>query len=185
MELSEEEIEKFFANKMEVDKKMKERDKRHQEIMQLFKESQLPNITPIWHTSIEDIDLTMQRENLVDELLEDGFTIIENVDIELLFDKMSPGNPEMFREKILYNEDLLDWKISDVLDNWIKETKLIPPTILVIDKAIDNSDIDTNLIFATDGKHRLNVAYYCGVTRIPIFVINKQLEKIKTILNLN
>jgi hypothetical protein len=44
---------------------------------------------------------------------------------------------------------------------------------------------ETNELFATDGKHRLNVAYYFGATGIPIFVVNKQLEKIKAILNLN
>lgn len=170
---------------MNKDKRIKEQNKRHEEIMKLFHSPELNNIVPLWHINIEDIDLTKQRENLTDDLLEEGFTIIENVNIELLFDKMSSGNPNMFREKILYNKDLLDWKISDVLDNWRKGIKLIPPTISIIDKTIYNANTDTNELFATDGKHRINVAYYFGVTSIPIFVINKELEKIKTILNLN
>jgi hypothetical protein len=182
MKSSKEEAEKFWTEKMEINKLMIERDKRHHEIFQLFNSSQLPNIIPIWHTNIADIDLTKQRNNLTEDLLEEGFTIIEDVDIELLFDKIYSGNREMFREKELYNNDLDEMKISDVLDNWIKGTKLIPPTILVSDKTINNSITDSNELFPTDGKHRLNVAYYYGATRIPIFVINKQLDKIKTIL---
>ncbi len=185
MELSKKEVDKFWADKMEADNRMRERNKRHQEIVKLYKSSKLNDVTPLWHTTIEEIDLAKQRENLREDLLEEGFKIIENINIELLFDKMSSGNPDMFREKVLYNDDLNDWKISDVLDNWINGTKLIPPTILVIDKTIDNMVTDTNELFATDGKHRLNVAYYYGATSIPIFVVNKQLDKIKTILNLN
>jgi hypothetical protein len=103
MELSQHEIDKFMANDMEADKRRRQRNKRRQEIEKKFNSSKLPDITPIWHTNNEDIDLSKQTESLRDDLLEDGFTIIENVDIELLFDKMSSGNPAMFREKILYN----------------------------------------------------------------------------------
>lgn len=90
----------------------------------------------------------------------------------------------MFREKKLYNPSLIDCQISDILNFWIKGEKLIPPTILVIDRTIKNTIKDTDKIFPVDGKHRLNVAYYLGCTKIPIFVINKQLDKIKSILNL-
>lgn len=185
MELSKEEIEKFWADKLAADERIKIRNRRHQEIVKLFKSSKLTDLKPLWHTDISEIDLSKQRENLQNDLLDEGFTILQNIDIELLFDKMQPGNPEMFREKELYNDDLNDWKISDVIDNWINNVKLIPPTILVIDKVIDKSINDTCKIFPTDGKHRINVAYYFGATTIPIFVVNKQLEKIKTILNIN
>jgi hypothetical protein len=184
MEMTKEEIEKFWADKVEADKKIRERNKRHKEIQELFNSSKLTALNPLWHTDLNDIDLSKQRENLRDDLLEDGFTILQNIDIELLFDKMPSGNPELFREKNLYNDDLNDWKISDVIDNWLNNIKLIPPTILVIDKIIDSFIEDTCQIFPTDGKHRINVAYYYGATTIPIFVVNKQLEKIKTILYL-
>jgi len=184
MDLSEEEIERFWAEKLESDKRCKERNKRHQEILHLYRKSTLPDIKPHWHTNVEEIDLSKQRENLGQDLLEEGFTILDSVDIELLFDKMSPGNPEMFREKNLYNEDLCDLKISDVLDKWINKVRLIPPTILVFDKTIYKSIDNTNQLFATDGKHRINVAYYYGATQIPILVINKQLDKIKSILKI-
>jgi hypothetical protein len=183
MELSQEEIEKFWAEKLASDERIRVRNRRHQEILNLFKSSKLTDLKPLWHTDINDIDLSKQRENLRDDLLDEGFTILQNINIELLFDKMQSGNPEMFREKELYNDDLNDWKISDVIDNWLNKVKLIPPTILVIDKVIDKSINDTCKIFPTDGKHRINVAYYFGATTIPIFVVNKQLEKIKTILN--
>lgn len=127
MELLKEGMEKFWADKMEADTRIKERKKRHQEIVKLFNSSQLTGITPIWHTSIEDIDLKQQRENLCDDLLEEGITIIEDVDIELLFNKMSSGNPDMFREKVLYNKDLIDWKISEALDKLDKRYKIDTP----------------------------------------------------------
>ena len=181
MELSEEEIAKFWADKLATEERIKIRDERHQEIVKLFKSSKLTDLKPLWHTDINEIDLDQQRDNLCKDLLDEGFTILQNINIELLFDKMQSGNPEMFRERELYNGDLLDWKISDVIDNWMNNIKLIPPTILVI----DNSISDTFKIFPTDGKHRINVAYYFGATTIPIFVVNKELEKIKRILNLN
>lgn len=177
MDLTEEEIKKFWADKIAADERMRERNKRHREIVDLFNSSKLTTLQPLWHTDIESIDLNKQRENLTDDLLEDGFTILQNIDIEVLFDKMYSGNPEMFREKKLYNKELDDLKISGVIDNWLNNVKLIPPTILVID--------NTYKVFPTDGKHRINVAYYYGATTIPIFVINKQLDKIKQILNLN
>ena len=184
MELSQEEIEKFWAKKLASDERIRVRNRRHQEILNLFKSSKLTDLEPLWHTDINEIDLSKQRENLRSDLLDEGFTILQNINIELLFDKMQSGNPEMFREKELYNDDLNDWKISDVIDNWLNNVKLIPPTILVIDKVIDKTINDTCKLFPTDGKHRINVAYYFGASTIPIFVVNKQLDKIKTILNL-
>ena len=177
MDLTEKEIKKFWADKLAADERIRKRNKRHKEIVDLFNSSKLTTLQPLWHTEIDSIDLNKQNENLNADLLEDGFTILHNIDIEFLFDKMYPGNPEMFREKNLYNKELDDLKISGVIDNWFKNVKLIPPTILVIN--------NTNYVFPTDGKHRINVAYYFGATTLPIFVINKQLDKIKSILNLN
>lgn len=163
---------------------MRKQNERHKEIFELFESSQLTALKPLWHTDINDIDLSKQRHNLTAYLLIDGFTILQDIDIELLFSKMYPGNPEMFKEKILYNDDLIDWQISDIIDNWRNNIKLIPPTILVMDKVIDNSIENSCQIFPTDGKHRINVAYYYGAEAIPIFVINRQLDKIKRILNI-
>lgn len=47
MELSQEEIDKFMADKMETGKRMREGNKRYKEIMKLFNSSQLTNISPI------------------------------------------------------------------------------------------------------------------------------------------
>uniref|UniRef100_UPI004048704F hypothetical protein n=1 Tax=Flavobacterium sp. TaxID=239 RepID=UPI004048704F len=106
MELSQEEIEKFWAEKLASDERIRVRNRRHQEILTLFKSSKLTDLKPLWHTDINEIDLSKQRENLRDDLLDEGFTILQNINIELLFDKMQSGNPEMFREKELYNDDL-------------------------------------------------------------------------------
>ena len=185
MELSQEEINKFWKEKEESESRMRERNKRHKEIYDLYKSGQLKNINPIWHINAEEIELTKQKENLTSKLLENGFTIIENIDIELLFDNMPSGNPEMFRKRKLYNNSLDEFKTSEVLDNWIKGVKLIPPTILVIDETIEKGIENTTKIYPTDGKHRLNAAYFFGAKKIPIFVINKQIESIKKILKLN
>jgi len=184
MELFKEKIEKIWVNKMEADEKIIKSNKRHKELKRWYKSSKHKGIQPVWHTDISKIDLLKQRDNFCEDLLVEEITIIDDVDIELLFDKMLTGVSEMFRKKVLYHKDLCDWKISDVLDKWLNSAKLIPPTIFVTDKTVDKYISNTNNIFPIDGKHRLNVAYYYGVTNIPIIVVKKRLGKIKTILNL-
>jgi hypothetical protein len=187
MEISDEEIEKMWLEKSTYDEANRLRYKRRKEIYELYQNSELNSLSPLWNTENKDIDFNKQKDKLREDLLEDGFTIIENVDIELLLDCMFDGYPDLVREKILYNEEQNETNISDVIDKWLSNTKLIPPTILVLDTIVDQSGIlkeDTNKLFVHDGKHRINVAYYFGAKTLPILVINKQLTRIKTILNL-
>lgn len=187
MEISDEEIEKMLLDKSTFDEANRLRYQRHEEIYELYQNSQLNNISPLWHINEKDIDFDNQKNELRPDLLEDGFTIIENVDIESLLDCMFDGYQDLVREKILYNEEQDETNISGVIDKWLNKIKLIPPTILIWDTIVDQTGIlkeDTDKLFVQDGKHRINVAYYFGANTLPILVINKQLKRIKTILNI-
>lgn len=176
MDLSNHEIQKIIEEKNKSDKYWIRRNLREAEIQELFDSGQLKSLEILWHENIDDIDLSKQYHSLDKPLLEAGFDIIKNVDIELLFDKMLEGNPQLFREKRLFHEELSSSNIANIIDHWLRKEKLIPPTILLVENSTD--------LFPTDGKHRLNVAYYFGVTTIPIFVINPQKEKILEILKI-
>lgn len=187
MEISDEEIEKMWLEKSTYDKANRLRYKRHEEIYELYQNSQLNNISPLWHVNEKDIDFNNQNNILRPDLLEDGFKNIENVDIESLLNCMLDGYQDLVREKILYNEEQDETNISGVIDKWMNNIKLIPPTILIWDTIVNRTGIleeDKEKLFVQDGKHRINVAYYFGAKTLPILVINKQLERIKTILNI-
>lgn len=154
----------------------------HKKIFNLYQDGNLGAVLPLWE--LTDIDLKNQPHQLDESLLTEGYTILEGVDIELLFDHMLSGNPAMFREKVLYNKDLIKETISEIIHLWQSDIPLIPPTIVISDKTLPNGLVDTEKLFPADGKHRINVAYYFGITEIPIFVSNKQLGKMKRILNI-
>lgn len=156
----------------------------------LFKSNSLPIPNVAWHTIESEIDLSLQRDKLVPELLTDGFTIIPEVDFELLLNKMTVQDAAMLRKRDLYSPKFHDRTISTILNHWINNEKLIPPTILIYDEifvnALNNGRhiITSEELRPIDGKHRLHVSYYFGVKTIPILVINKQLSSIKDILNI-
>jgi hypothetical protein len=184
MEISDEEIEKMWLDKGKSDEKSRLKHEKHNE---LHKKSLLPNINPLWHLKNDDIDFNNQKDQLRPDLIDEGFTIIQNVDIELLLDCMLDGYQDLVRDKILYNEEQNETNISGVIDKWLSNIKLIPPTILIWDTIVDQTGIlkkDTEKLFVQDGKHRINVAYYYGAKTLPIVVINKQLARMKTILNI-
>ncbi|KFF17964.1 hypothetical protein [Flavobacterium hydatis] len=172
MELSLEEIEDRFNR---IGKKT-EKDKKHEEIFQAFELSTHKAVIPLWHTENKDIDLKKQSNDVPEIFCGVGFTILQNIDIEMLFTKIDVGNSEMFIEKELYNTSLLGEKISEIINHWENNEKLIPPTITI------NEINSERPLFPTDGKHRINVAHYFGATRIPILVYNQELKKVKEIL---
>lgn len=161
---------------------MNENMKRHEEIKTLYLSSKLPIIKPLWQIEISEMDFSMLREPSFKNLSKDEISVIENVSIESIFDNMYSANQEMFREKILYNQHLSERKISDVLDCWIRGIKLIPPILKVIDGSLNDINPNTDIVHPDDGKHRINVAYFYGVTEIPIIVLNTQLEKLNRLL---
>jgi len=184
MDTSDDELKKIMAKKIKDDRYVKNLDKRRQIIKDLVNTSQLNNITPIWHTTARRIDFNKQKHQLPDKYLEDGFTILKNVDIEILINSTTPGNIEMYGERLLYHPDLQDWKIDDILHYWYNNTKLIPPTITLLDETLEYYDVDRNELYISDGTHRINVANFYGAKTIPIIVSNKQLERIKDFLNI-
>ena len=183
MDMSEEELEKYKIKLLKSKEQSRLISEMHTKIQALINSNEITDLTPLWHTNPEDINFFLQKDQLDEKLLTHGFSIIENVNIEILMDNMEDGNPALFRDKILYNEDLIDTNISKVINHWMNNEKLIPPTITIADNFLTTtlkcpSTINPKL-FASDGKHRLNVAYFFGSEHIPIVVLTPQLITIK------
>lgn len=140
-------------------------------LLSLFKAGEMEHLKPLWILNPELIDFSNQPDQLIDELLVDGYTLVERVDIESLVNSFERGNALFLRDKKLTNSHgFADRKICRVLEHWNNEERLIPPTILF------NHSLGLN--FAQDGKHRLKVAYYYGVAEILIIIPNVHLAQV-------
>ncbi len=183
MDISEEELEQYKIMLLKSKEQSRLTNEMHIKIEALINNKEITDLTPLWHTNPEDINFLLQKDQLDEKLLAHGFTVIENVNIEILLDNMEDGNPDLFREKILYNEDLIDNNISKVINHWMNNEKLIPPTITIADNFLTTilkcPPTNNPKLFASDGKHRLNVAYFFGSEHIPIVVLSPQLNTIK------
>lgn len=188
MEISKEQLEQFRVQFEEQQRLSRLNNKLNQGLKKLFQECKIPSLVPQWHTNPADIDFLLQKDKLDERLLSQGFSILESVDIEKLFDNLEDGNPQMFREKQLYHKDMIDTNISKVLNHWLKGEKLIPATITMTDNFLTSTlgcpEVDNPKLFATDGKHRLNVAYFYNCKKIPIIVLTPQLREIKNQLGI-
>jgi len=162
---------------------MNEKITRYKEIYDSYRKGSL--ILPIaeWHTSESEIIFSLQRDQLDSRLLTSGFTIIPDVDINVLLNNMELQDEEMFKRNNLYDESFSDSNISDVINCWMEGQKLIPPTIMIFDeeffKRVNRTPYVTDELRPVDGKHRLKVSYYLKEKKIPITVLNWQVEKIK------
>jgi len=141
------------------------------------------SIQPWWHYTKDDIDLKKQGDEIKPELIEESYSILE-VNLRFLISKFDPILQEIYNDKILYHERQDKLKISTIIYYWRDENPLIPPTILCRDSTIGKGIEDSDILFPQDGKHRINIANFYGADMIPIIVVNKQLEKVKRILNL-
>lgn len=171
--------EHFFSKQL----KQRKENITHEILIAAYREGNLPIPQIHWHLSETEIDLSLQRDALHPRLLVEGFTIIPNVDIETLFNQMTEADAAMFRRRELYNSSFNARTISSVLHSWLKDQKLIPPTIIVYDKEFADTlkikIITSNELRPIDGKHRINVSYFFGAKSIPILVRNKQLQLIE------
>jgi len=142
---------------------------RCNEIRELFENDGLPELSAHWQTDKKDIDFSKQPHQLEPELMREGYSI-EFVGLEALLDSMQPGNPALYRENQMFHDDWSDTNICRVIDAWLNEQKLIPPTVVL------NEDL--NQTFLADGKHRFNVAYCLGEQKIPVIIPNIHLERV-------
>lgn len=180
-EYSEEEI-KRLAELAEVTirdrKTSQEYDKTEiivDEIRQLHRQGELRGVTPLWHTDIRGFHLDDQPGNLDASLRRFGMEIILNVNFEKLLDNMFPEWAGDVREQELFHECLADEKTAVVIHHWMNHEKLIPPTITFEPRSERN-------LYPSDGKHRINAAYYLGVSVLPILVLTVQKDKILSLL---
>ena len=183
--LDKNEFKKWMTNYQESNM---DRNLRNQELIKAYKSNDLPIPKIEWHLKNTEVDLSLQTTSLRPELFADGFTIIPDIQIETLFDRMTKADAAMFRKRKLYNTSFTDMTISSVLDFWLKGGKLIPPTIMIYTKeyakTLKLNIFESTELMPVDGKHRINVAYYFGVKSIPILVINPQIHLITQALNI-
>jgi len=160
-----------------MDLSKEERTLRCKEIKKLHLNNGLGNVAPLWHLDKSDIDFGKQNEQLDTDLMAQGYTILNNINIEALINSLQAPWHDLYRKKYLFHtKHWDDWKICEIIYNWSNHNKLIPPSICF-------NELLTDKTFPADGKHRINVAYYFGATEIPIIIPNKHsLEVSKLIL---
>ncbi len=143
-------------------------------IKKSYESGEILTLNAHWHLSVNDIDFSCQREQINDDLLSEGYTLIPDVEVESLLDSMQDGNPELYRRKSLFGKYWSDYKICDVINHWQSDTRLIPPTI-IFNRLL-------NKIYVAEGKHRLNVAYFFGCKVLPIIVPNVYLPQVRKLI---
>lgn len=187
MTYSKHEIEEF-KRKIENDRTMRiEHEEITKRIERLHRENELDNLLPHWHERIENIDLSLQKHQIDERVIEDGIAILPNVDLRKLLRRLVSYQRKMFEEAILFNESLDKTNTCLIIDFWLKKKPLIPPTVIIFDQdypdpagiKLQNLNDDFHPI---DGKHRLNVAVFCKVQTLPILVLKRQEEKILSLL---
>lgn len=152
-----------------------ELNKKCKKLYRSYKKGMIPSLVPQWHTSADDIDFKCQPNQLSPHLLIKGYSILQSVNMEAILNSLKDGNAELYRQHELYGE-WHDIKICRVVDAWLSNQKLIPPTLVLNE--------ETNSPFLADGKHRFNVAYNFGQTTIPVIVPNIHVTRIKKILQI-
>jgi hypothetical protein len=164
-----------LGRKIEIERNERIRFNRHcKKIRKKFERGKIKNLKSHWHLSKDGIDFRKQTHQLNKEFFVDGYTIIETIDVETLLDSMQGGNPELYRSRQMYHDDWSPWNISKIIDFWVNEEKLIPPTLIL------NEEL--NKTYLADGKHRFNVAYCLGDETIPVIVPNKDLVRIQMLI---
>ena len=136
-----------------------------------FKAGKLVELTPIWHSSVDKIDLKSQPHQLDEELLVEGFSFIPNVDMEDLLQSFQKAFTPFIRDKKIFNsKGFVDTQTCRIIEEWLSGKPLIPPLIIM------NTLLDET--YPADGKHRLKIAYYLGAKTLPIIVPNIHKERV-------
>jgi hypothetical protein len=175
MDISEEELQRFIEQRQNLVKENKECE----EIKKKLKNNEIKDLEILWHTNYNHIDFSLQKDQIDDNTISNGWTIIESIDVDTLLNSMAVTDKEIYSKVILFNPDANDRQLCEIIKFWLREEKLIPPTVIA------KPDIEgINKIYLLDGKHRFNVAYYFGIERLPIIVLNNHLDEVKRLLNL-
>ena len=82
-EYTSEELENLWESHQQNLNLIKIDNEKCEQVKKLYKNKKL-NVIPLWHLDKTQIDLKLQRDNLNDEILEDGYEIYNSVNIELL-----------------------------------------------------------------------------------------------------
>lgn len=166
--MNHEEFKEFMQRKQDPTGFWKKKREAREEIKRKLDQGEDLKISIAWKTDKNEINLNDQPENF-DEVIDGNYSIIEDVDIEKLLNISYAANSALFRERVLLNNDLDEDKILQVLVHWSNGESLIPPHFRIINE---------NELMQSDGKHRINVAYFYRAKSIPIIVANSEFDEI-------
>jgi len=140
-----------------------------------FKSGALDGLKPLWHIKNEDIDFLKQKDQLDEELLVEGYTIIPAVNFDKLLHSFYANQGSFINDKKIINRNgFIDTQLCRIVEHWQNEEALIPP-IIIFNKGLSQN-------WPADGKHRMKVAYYFGVKDIPIIIPNIYLEQVSALV---
>lgn len=131
-------------------------------------------IVPHWHTAINKIKLPKSLEHLIPDPNFD--CILPNVNLKALIAHLSCGNNSLITQAGLFKEGFQDRKTEEILEHWKQGTKLMPPSIMV---AKNNQGL-----CISDGRHRINAAFYYQQECIPIIISKADLENALSLLSI-
>lgn len=148
---------------------------RCEELAKQFKAGHLDLLKPIWHTDKPNIDLAKQPDQITNDIMSNGYTIMLNVNLSKLLQTFIPGKAKaILKRKIIASYGFENRKFCRILEHWQNSEPLIPPIIVFHNYY--------QLNYPQDGKHRLKIAHHLGVTDLPIIVPNLHYSAISALL---
>src|SRR5665213_1156333 len=125
-------------------------------LAKIFRSGALDGLKPLWHFKKEDIDFLKQKDQLDEELLVEGYTIIPAVNFDKLLTSFYSNQGSFINDKKITNRSgFIDTQLCRIVEHWQNEEALIPP-IIIFNKVLSQN-------WPADGKHRMKVAYYLDV----------------------
>jgi hypothetical protein len=148
---------------------------RCKDLAKEFRAGKLDKLTPLWHLEKTDIDFDKQLHQVDANLLDQGYTIFPVVNFDKLLDSFYANQGSFINDKkITKRHAFVDNQLCRIIEHWQNEEPLIPPFIIF------NKDLGKN--WPLDGKHRMKIAYYLGLKKIPIIVPNIHLAGVSSLI---
>lgn len=175
----------IYMNEEEAKKRAEEWFKEREErtalnlrciaLAEKFRSGEFDTLDPIWHVKKEDIDFFKQKDQLDDELLVEGYSIIPAVNFDRLLSSFHSNQGSFISDrKITDKRGFVDNQLCRIVEHWKNKEALIPP-IIIFTKGLNQN-------WPADGKHRMKIAYYLGAKELPVIVPNLQLQQVSALI---
>ena len=98
-----------------------------------FSSGALNGLKPIWHLKKENIDFLKQKDQLDEDLLVEGYTIIPAINFIRLLNSFYANQGSFINDKKIINRDgFIDTQLCRIVEYWQNEEALIPPIIIFL-----------------------------------------------------